>query len=230
MASAGTPARDRSTRIAVRARSRGRSSFSRCTHRSIRPDRGGPTGLAPALSWVTARRLDCFDFGPRGRMRARNRAKLPRAGVAPAPPGFHPSARLSSCRGVTPSEGIAPSPPRLTAGRSAVELRRHTPGRAPHRPGLLRPGCQRARASRAHDERRARELHPDFPVQSRTSCCWTSAASSEAPGSRTLIGRLRAGCSAVELAPRRVRKRKRPPAMRADGRHEVAMMRLHRLR
>lgn len=89
---------------------------------------GGPTGLAPAVSWVTARCLDCFDFGPRSaatRMtetcprsgpprQARDRgawdrtmesrhafAAMPRAGVAPAPPGFHPGARLSSCRGIT---------------------------------------------------------------------------------------------------------------------------------
>lgn len=91
--------------------------------------RGGSTGLAPAFSWVTTRRLVCFDLDPHDPRRRGGERRtapelgspstvdggswartcslfrhsprlMPRAGIAPAPPGFHPSARLSSCRGI----------------------------------------------------------------------------------------------------------------------------------
>lgn len=72
-------------------------------------------------------------------------AALPRAGVAPAPPGFHPGARLSSCRGVGKRRSSLEPPARgrVKGVSTADEQHAASPGR-------------RARAFATHGERGSR--------------------------------------------------------------------------
>src|SRR5690606_33006131 len=71
-----------------------------------------------------------------------------------------------------------PTHPRLTTERSAAELRKaYGPGGgrhpSPRQDLVVKDSAPRVEGAPRH---RARESHPDLPVQSRTSCCWTSSA------------------------------------------------------
>ena len=78
----------------------------------------------------------------------------------------------------TPSVGLEPTHPRLTTERSAAELRKaYGPGGGSH-PSPRQDLVVKDSAPRMEDapRHRARESHPDLPVQSRTPFCWTSSA------------------------------------------------------
>ena len=121
---------------------------------AFRPSRrkSGPTGLAPANGLGHSQ-------APR-RLRLRStETGVPRAGVAPAPPGFHPGARLSSCRGsATTSEGETELPresnPRTYSSEpcSPTCIRRVAPpeGVEPSHPRLT-AGCSAVEPRRRSD-------------------------------------------------------------------------------
>ena len=121
---------------------------------AFRPSRrkSGPTGLAPANGLGHSQ-------APR-RLRLRStETGVPRAGVAPAPPGFHPGARLSSCRGsATTSEGETELPresnPRTYSSEPCTPtcIRRVAPpeGVEPSHPRLT-AGCSAVEPRRRSD-------------------------------------------------------------------------------